>query len=186
MLASRKKGSVMEWLDHEAEHDKNRNLQEPHPTLQLKDEDRDPPLKPKDNGGFWEITLPKPKNGFDIRKKDVRNEMTIALIAHDQMKDRMVEFAIDYEPELLQFKKILCTGTTGRNVSEATRSLENKIHHCNSDPKGGDIEISTEILAGKCHVVVFFIDPLQPHPNRGYSGYIWSVHDIRKCAYANQ
>jgi methylglyoxal synthase len=27
------------------------------------------------------------------------------------------------------------------------------------------IEIATEVLFGRCHVVVFFVDPLNPHPH---------------------
>ena len=94
-------------------------------------------------------------------------QMTIALIAHDDMKSRMVEFAIDFEPELSLFARILTTGTTGRQVTDAVPKLEKekKIYRYHSGPKGGDIEIATEILLGRCHVVVFFVDPLHPHPH---------------------
>lgn len=36
------------------------------------------------------------------------------------------------------------------------------LRRCLSGPKGGDIEIATEILFGRCHMVIFFIDPLHP------------------------
>ena len=92
--------------------------------------------------------------------------MTIALIAHDEMKQRMIAFAIDHEWELRKFASILSTGTTGREVAAATsRTIEDKIYRYHSGPLGGDIEIATEILLGRCHIVIFFVDPLQPHPH---------------------
>ena len=92
-------------------------------------------------------------------------KQTIALIAHDEMKTRMIDFAIQYENELSKFKRILATGTTGQEVMNACRRLKDKVERCLSGPKGGDIEIATEILFGECHIVVFFIDPLHPHPH---------------------
>jgi methylglyoxal synthase len=91
--------------------------------------------------------------------------MTIALIAHNEMKERMIEFALDFERELGRFEYILATGTTGREVEANARSLHDKIYRFHSGPKGGDIEIATEVLFGRCHVVIFFIDPLNPHPH---------------------
>ncbi|MBE0635660.1 methylglyoxal synthase, partial [Candidatus Bipolaricaulota bacterium] len=39
------------------------------------------------------------------------------------------------------------------------------IYRYHSGPKGGDVEIATEVLFGNCQVVVFFVDPLRPHPH---------------------
>jgi methylglyoxal synthase len=96
---------------------------------------------------------------------DKLGEITIALIAHDDMKDRMVEFAVDYERELALFKRILTTGTTGKVVEDAAPLLKGKVVRRNSGPKGGDVEIAAEILYGYCHVVVFFVDPLHAQPH---------------------
>jgi methylglyoxal synthase len=90
-------------------------------------------------------------------------DTTIALIAHDEMKPRMVDFAIDNEHILARFGRILTTGTTGQAVANATHTLGPKIYRYHSGPKGGDIEIATEILFGRCHVVVFLVDPLHSH-----------------------
>jgi methylglyoxal synthase len=93
-------------------------------------------------------------------------DMTIALIAHDEMKARMIEFAVDHEAELVKFHTILATGTTGREVAAATsRKLDDKMIRYHSGPKGGDIEIATMILHDLCDVVIFFVDPLRPHPH---------------------
>ncbi len=89
----------------------------------------------------------------------------IALVAHDEMKERMEEFAIYYGQELAKFKWIITTGTTGKCIKDAVPLLKEKVALQYSGPKGGDIEIATQILSGTCHVVIFFIDPLNPHPH---------------------
>ena len=101
----------------------------------------------------------------DFSYPDRINERVLALIAHDGMKDRMVDFAIDFDRQLSGYKSILATGTTGSVLASSTRHMGKKIHRYYSGPKGGDIEIATEILAGTCHDVVFFIDPINPHPH---------------------
>ncbi|HLP60563.1 MAG TPA: methylglyoxal synthase, partial [Candidatus Deferrimicrobium sp.] len=108
------------------------------------------------------------RNLFQVGSKNEKEfkDMTIALIAHDEMKPRMIDFAVDYETELKKFNKILATGTTGREVAAATsKELDNKLFRCHSGPKGGDIEIAAAILYGLCDVVIFFIDPLNAHPH---------------------
>ena len=154
------RGSVEEWFAKEAESDINRNLQNSPPPLILTKRTITP------TKGTWGFRIDRKKTTFP----DDLSKMTIALIAHDEMKNRMVEFAIDHEPELDRFARILSTGTTGREVAANTRNLQKKLHRYHSGPKGGDIEIATEILFGDCHVVVFFVDPLHPHPH---------VEDIR-------
>jgi methylglyoxal synthase len=153
-------GSVEEWFTKEAALDVKRNLQKTPPHLDLTQRS----IRPSRGTHAHRID-----RSVDRQPTQV-SEMTIALIAHDQMKERMVEFAIDNEPELDKFARILSTGTTGREVAANTRNLDKKLHRYHSGPKGGDIEIATEILFGECHVVVFFVDPLRPHPH---------VEDIR-------
>jgi methylglyoxal synthase len=179
-------GSVRNWFRDEAEKDRNRNPQEIPLKFQFGGED----FKPGQISGLveqqwleqWERAphfkeaghrreidgytlarvLPKSrKPGFWYRFE----AQSLALIAHDEMKARMVEFAVEYERELSAFGRILATGTTGREVEEAARKLKGKIKRCRSGPKGGDIEIATEILYGRCDVVIFFIDALRPHPH---------------------
>lgn len=149
------RGSVEEWFAKEARVEIKRNLQPAPPGLTLTQRTIDA------TKGAWGFRIDRPETGFP----DDVSQMTIALVAHDQMKERMVEFAIDHESELDRFARILSTGTTGREVAANTRRLHMKIHRYHSGPKGGDIQIATEILFGDCHVVVFFVDPLHPHPH---------------------
>jgi methylglyoxal synthase len=159
-------GSVMVWFDRESSSDKNRNLQRLPVRLSLR------PGQPKRKSlsfrtrkrGKGYQSGPRPR-AWVSRKKDI-SEMTIALIAHDEMKARMIDFAIDHEAELKQFGTILATGTTGREVAAATSpKIAARMERYHSGPKGGDIEIATEILYDLCDIVVFFIDPLNPHPH---------------------
>jgi len=159
-------GSVMVWFDHEADLDAKRNLRNCPPVLRLERRD----------GEMVSLTLPMVPTREPWRLDTLPgqlwphakhlSEMTIALIAHDEMKSRMIEFAVDHEPELDKFGTILATGTTGREVAAATsRKIEHKMVRYHSGPKGGDIEIATAILHGFCDVVIFFVDPLKPHPH---------------------
>jgi methylglyoxal synthase len=163
-------GSVESWFHYEAQMDSRRNLQtipismrsglspDPDPQLDVLS------LAERDPNGFYRIEPPKP-----IPRESslwhALDQQTIALIAHDEMKGRMVDFAVEYEDELARFKRILTTGTTGQQVLNATRSLKDIVKRCRSGPKGGDIEIANEVLFSRCHVVVFFVDPLNPHPH---------------------
>lgn len=92
--------------------------------------------------------------------------LRLALIAHDEMKDRMLTFVSDYQSELKRnFARIITTGTTGSQIRDAVEPLSSRIHRYHSGPKGGDIQIATEILLGLIDAVIFFVDPLHPHPH---------------------
>ena len=85
----------------------------------------------------------------------------IALVAHDNMKDEMLEWAKDHRNEL--FKHALVgTGTTGRIVAEHT-GLE--VERLKSGPLGGDQQLGGRIAEGRVDIMVFFWDPLEPQPH---------------------
>lgn len=160
-------GSVMSWYYTEAELDANRNIQSCPPKLSLEIKAGDTISVPLDNPTherIWRSEEYHHVKLVDNRKKF--EAMTIALIAHNEMKNRMVEFAVDHEHELNQFGTILATGTTGREVCAATsRDITKKMVRHHSGPKGGDIEIATAVLLDHCDIVIFFVDPLSPHPH---------------------
>lgn len=86
---------------------------------------------------------------------------TVALIAHDNKKPDIVNWAVNNRAALERFD--LCgTGTTARLVAEAT-GLDVKRYL--SGPLGGDQQIGAKIAEKKIDVVIFFWDPLaaQPH-----------------------
>lgn len=87
--------------------------------------------------------------------------MKIALIAHDQKKSSLVEFAIAYK-EILQQHELYATGTTGRLIQE---EVGLSVTRFRSGPLGGDQQIGSMIANNDMDMVFFFRDPLtaQPH-----------------------
>lgn len=85
----------------------------------------------------------------------------IALIAHDNMKESLLDWCQQHKNELARHD--LCgTGTTSGLVREKTGL---PVESYMSGPLGGDQQIGAAIAEGKIDMVVFFSDPLtaQPH-----------------------
>ncbi|MFC7069371.1 methylglyoxal synthase [Halobaculum lipolyticum] len=103
--------------------------------------------------------------------------MRLALIAHDEQKDTLVEFAREHAGTL-STHDLLATGTTGKRLNEETDlTVERK----SSGPLGGDMQIGAEVASGDCHGIVFLRDPLtaQPHePDISALLRICDVHDV--------
>lgn len=90
-----------------------------------------------------------------------KRQKTIALIAHDNKKHEIVQWALTNKETLAKFD--LCgTGTTAKLVAEAT-GLEVKRYL--SGPLGGDQQIGAKVAEGKIDIVIFFWDPLQTMPH---------------------
>lgn len=103
--------------------------------------------------------------------------MNIALIAHDQLKEKMVNFAIAYEPLLISHR-LFATGTTGTKIMEATKL---QVHRFLSGPLGGDQQIGALVAEKNIDLIIFFRDPLtsQPHePDILALLRLADVHDI--------
>ncbi len=91
----------------------------------------------------------------------MKRKKTIALIAHDNKKSDIVNWALKNKATLEKYE--LCgTGTTARLIGEAT---DLKVKRYLSGPLGGDQQIGAKIAEKKIDMVVFFWDPLaaQPH-----------------------
>lgn len=89
-------------------------------------------------------------------------ERCIALIAHDQKKDDMADFARLHRQTLSQYR-IFATGTTGGRVLEACPELD--VTRLKSGPLGGDQQIGASIAEGKIDVLIFFWDPMEAQPH---------------------
>jgi methylglyoxal synthase len=83
----------------------------------------------------------------------------IALIAHDNLKQAMLEWA-RYNQGTLAGHELVATGTTGALLVE---ELGLPVHVFLSGPLGGDQQIGAAIAEGRIDVVIFFWDPLEPH-----------------------
>ncbi len=91
----------------------------------------------------------------------MKSSKRIALVAHDNMKKALLEWA-DYNKKLLVQHELHATGSTGALLSEA---LGVHVHCFKSGPLGGDQQIGAKIAEGGIDMVVFFWDPLEPHPH---------------------
>ena len=87
--------------------------------------------------------------------------MNIAIIAHDEKKELMVQFCIAY-CGILCHHTILATGTTGKMVTEAT-GLEIKTFL--GGTQGGGQQIAARIACNEIDMLLFFRDPLNSKPS---------------------
>jgi methylglyoxal synthase len=85
----------------------------------------------------------------------------IALIAHDNKKQDLVEWARFNLPGLARHH-LIATGTTGALLED---ELGLKVEKLRSGPLGGDQQIGARIVEGGVDLVIFFWDPLEPHPH---------------------
>lgn len=87
--------------------------------------------------------------------------MKIALIAHDEKKNEMVNFTIAYEHIFSKYT-LYATGTTGKRIMDETSLSVNRLM---SGPLGGDQQIGAMLATGELDLILFFRDPLtaQPH-----------------------
>lgn len=86
---------------------------------------------------------------------------TIALVAHDNKKQELIQWAQQHVEKLKRFN-LVATGTTGTRVADQT-GLE--VFRFKSGPLGGDQQIGALIAEGKLSALFFFWDPLNAQPH---------------------
>ena len=85
----------------------------------------------------------------------------IALVAHDNKKDDLVEWA-DFNKGTLALHNLYATGDTGKRVIDKTGL---KITLLKGGSYGGDMELGALIANEKLDYLIFFWDPLQSLPH---------------------
>ena len=85
----------------------------------------------------------------------------IALIAHDNLKRDILDWAV-YNRDTLSRHELFATGSTGERISE---QLNLPVHCFRSGPLGGDQQVGANVAEGKIDFIIFFWDPLAPHPH---------------------
>jgi methylglyoxal synthase len=96
---------------------------------------------------------------LDIVQMEKRKK--IALIAHDNRKLDLLEWA-KFNRDTLSQHELFATGTTGKILAT---ELDLEISRFRSGPLGGDLQVGAKITEGDIDFVIFFWDPLEPHPH---------------------
>ena len=99
---------------------------------------------------------------------------TLALIAHDEKKAEMIDFARSHQ-HLLQKFRLIATATTGRLLRE---KLGLQVEGVLSGPLGGDQQIGARIAEGKVDALIFLRDPLSAQPHEPDITALLRVSDV--------
>lgn len=105
---------------------------------------------------------------------------TIALIAHDQKKEEMLDFVGQHLDDLKKFD-LVATRTTG--------TLINEKYHLNvktmmSGPLGGDQQIGAMVATEQISYVIFLRDPLNAQPHEPDINALLRICDVHAIPLA--
>jgi len=104
----------------------------------------------------------------------------IALIAHDALKNTMLQFV----SERLTFfsgQTLVATGNTGRLLQEQLGLQVERVAH---GPSGGDLIIGGRVAEGRMRAVLFFRDPLTAQPHEPDVSALMRVCDVHNVPLA--
>ncbi len=96
-----------------------------------------------------------------VEKILMEKRKKIALVAHDNKKDDLVEW-VKFNNYLLSLHELYATGTTGKIIE---KELGIKINKLQSGPLGGDQQIGAKIANNEIDFLIFFWDPLESLPH---------------------
>ena len=128
-----------------------------------------PIVVPRERGRPGEKTINDLVKG---RRRIMESRKRVALVAHDNRKKDLIEW-VEWNAGILLNHDLTCTGTTGILVERAIRGKtaisapphEFTITKLRSGPLGGDQQLGALITEGKIDLVIFFWDPMEPHPH---------------------
>jgi methylglyoxal synthase len=95
------------------------------------------------------------------KKIPMEHDKRIALVAHDNKKNDLIEWA-KFNRDLLAHHNLFATGTTGEILEQ---ELGVEITKLQSGPLGGDQQIGAKIAGNEIDFLIFFWDPLEPLPH---------------------
>ena len=105
----------------------------------------------------------------------------LALIAHNNMKESLMEFCSMHTNKLEKFP-LIATGTTGSMLYKKTGlCLSKKVA---SGPLGGDQAVGTLISTQNICGVIFFRDPLSAHPHHADIEALGRLCDVYQIPFA--
>jgi methylglyoxal synthase len=91
----------------------------------------------------------------------IKRKKKIALIAHDNKKEDMLQWA-KFNIDTLKQHQLFATGSTGKLLE---KELGLEITVLESGPLGGDLQIGACITNGDIDFLIFFWDPLTQLPH---------------------
>lgn len=106
--------------------------------------------------------------------------MRLALIAHDEQKSALVEFA-DKHVDLLEQFECMATGSTSDQLNQET-DLE--VEQLESGSLGGDLMIGAAVATDDCDAVIFLRDPLTAQPHEPDIMALLRVCDVHNVPFA--
>ena len=106
--------------------------------------------------------------------------MMIALIAHDEKKDDMVDFVRRHQ-KFFSAQQLVATGSTGRLLHE---ELGLQIECVSHGPHGGDLIIGGRVATGQVKAIIFFRDPLTAQPHEPDVSALLRVCDVHNVPLA--
>jgi methylglyoxal synthase len=104
----------------------------------------------------------------------------LALIAHDEKKEDLIEFAREHEA-LLSGCELIATGTTGQRLNDETAL---SVQRMESGPQGGDLMIGAEVARNALDGIVFLRDPLRAQPHEPDITALLRICDVHDTAMA--
>lgn len=98
---------------------------------------------------------------MEYKASPLPKKKRLALIAHDNKKQELAEWAHENVEELRKHA-LFATGTTGHALE---KQLGLPVHKLMSGPLGGDQQVGAQIAEGNIDILFFFWDPFEPLPH---------------------
>ena len=106
--------------------------------------------------------------------------MNIALIAHDQKKELLVQFCIAYKG-ILSKHNLCATETTGRLINEVS-GLE--VQYFMTGAQGGTQQISAHVAYDEIDLVLFFRDSMTTQSHEMDAESLFKLCDVHNIPFA--
>ena len=104
----------------------------------------------------------------------------IALIAHDALKNDLLEF-VRARQDFFAAQTLVATGNTGKMLQDHLGLTVERVAH---GPYGGDLIIGGRAAEGKITAIIFFRDPLTAQPHEPDVSALMRVCDVHRVPLA--